>query len=298
MVHPDVVSHPLLGDAHVIEHAGAPITAMSAIDWSRPARIPTIAEPGRLPRGSGTLLLNEIAVRAERAGIAALRYAGPYPTPALFRSLARSFRTSASEDAFCADVLGRALRVARDEIAVDFAPAPFTRQPHARGFLDRRDDHVDRIAIDAIVFDREPTPGSLARLVGADAVLVFGDVVWTRIATIDDRGIADGPHAVPAAVADVLGKQFPPALRDQFAELVADAVPAPLAKDARDLVLARTLAWADLGARAAARDATGFTVHAGFWTHLAPRGLAPLALAVADALATVVTAAILDELTR
>src|SRR5690606_7918133 len=124
-VDPDVVEHPLLGDAHLILHAGEPITAMSAIDWDRPTQNPTPAEPRALPRGSGTMVVNEIALRAERAGVGALRYAGPYPTPALCATLRRSFRTNASEAAFTSDVLGRAMRLARDEVPVDFVPAPF-----------------------------------------------------------------------------------------------------------------------------------------------------------------------------
>ena len=94
-VDPDVVEHPLLGDAHLIVHEGEPITAMSAIDWDRPTQIPTVAEPRKLPRGSGSMLINEIASRAQRAGVQVLRYAGPYPTPALFTTLLRSFRTAA-----------------------------------------------------------------------------------------------------------------------------------------------------------------------------------------------------------
>src|SRR5262245_40981048 len=87
MVDEDVVEHPLLGDAHLVLRDGEPITAMSAIDWARPTQIPTVAEPRALPRGSGTLLINEIALRAQRAGVLSLRYAGPYATPALFATL-------------------------------------------------------------------------------------------------------------------------------------------------------------------------------------------------------------------
>src|SRR4029077_6637607 len=101
-------------------------TAMSAIDWDRPTRIPTIAEPGRLPPGTGSALLNELARRATQP----LRYAGPYPTPALYRALQRSLRASAGEAEFTADVVGRALRLADDEIPVDFAPAPHERVDH------------------------------------------------------------------------------------------------------------------------------------------------------------------------
>src|SRR5579862_1584172 len=92
VVDTSVVPHPLLGAAHIIEHAGQSITAMSVLDWQRPTQIPTIAEPSKLPPGAGGALLNYIAWLAESAGVHALRYAGPYPTPALYRALLRSFR--------------------------------------------------------------------------------------------------------------------------------------------------------------------------------------------------------------
>ena len=292
----DVVEHPLLGDAHLILSGGEPITAMSAIDWDRPTRIPTVAEPRTLPRGSGSLLMNEIAVRAQRGGVNALRYAGPYPTPALFHTLLRSFRTTATEDAFAADVLGRAMRLARDELPFDFVPAPFARREISHGSIDVREGAIERAVIDGVLFDRGGAPGSVARLSGAAAELAFGDVVWTHVATLDEHGtLTDGPHPIPALATDVLGSRFPHELAEQLADLVADAVPAPLAADARRLVRDRPITWADLGWRAAGRDASGFQLHAGWWLHLAPRGIATFALAIADALASVVTQAILDE---
>jgi hypothetical protein len=295
VVRPDVVEHPLLGDAHVIEYAGEPITAMSAIDWDRPTRIPTVAEPRRLPRGSGSLLLNEIAMRARRAGVSALRYAGPYPTPALFTTLLRSFRTTATEAEFCRDVLGRALRLARDELPIDFSPAPFSRTQTSYGSFDLRDG-IERAVIGGILFDREGAVGSLARLVGRDAVLAFGDAVWTRIAELaEDGALVGGIQPVPPLASDVVGKSFPRELKEQFAALVADAVPAPLAHDARQVVVARPIVWADLGWRAAAIQGDGFALHAGWWTYLAPRGIQAFALAVSDALATVITQLVLDE---
>lgn len=294
-VHTDVVEHPLLGDAHIIEHAGEPVTAMSAIDWDRPTQIPTVAEPRKLPRGTGSMLLNEIALRARRAGITALRYAGPYPTPALFTTLLRSFHTTASEAEFCADVLGRALRLARDEIAIDFTPAPFERRAMPYGSIDVRGE-IERATIGGVLFDREGTVGSLARLVGSDAVLAFGDVVWTRIATLADDGTLVGAvQPIPPLDSDVIGKSFPRELKEQFAALVADAVPPPLATDARAVILERSVTWADLGWRAAAIEGEGFALHAGWWTQLAPHGIQQFALAVSDALATVITQHILAE---
>src|SRR5689334_10654800 len=111
-----IITHRLLGMAHAVGG-----TAMSALDWARPTEIPAIAEPARLPLGSGSAILNTIAMLAQRAGVASLRYAGPYPTAALWATLARSFRSTGSEAAFTAGALDRALRVARDPIAIDFA---------------------------------------------------------------------------------------------------------------------------------------------------------------------------------
>jgi hypothetical protein len=294
----DVVEHPLLGDAHLVLFRGEPITAVSAIDWAKPTRIPTVAEPRVLPRGAGSMLVNEIALRAQRAGVRALRYAGPYPTPALFATLLRSFRTTASEAEFSTDVLGRAMRLARDEVPIDFTPAPFERRTMPYGWIDVRDG-IERAFIDGVLYDREGSVGSLARLAGSDAVLAFGDVVWTRIATLaGDGALASAAQPIPPLVSDVVGKEFPPALKEQFAALVADAVPKPLAHDARDVLLARPVVWADLGSRAAAIEGDGFALHAGWWTQLAPRGVQAFALAVSDALAVVITQLILDEVTR
>jgi hypothetical protein len=282
--------HRLLGDAHT---AGA--TAMTALDWARPTEIPAIAEPGRLPLGAGAAILNAIALLARDAGVAALRYAGPYPTAALWRSLARSFRCSADEAAFTAGALDRALRVARDPIAIDFAPAPHERVAIPGGFVELRDG-VERAVIDGIGY--EPG-GSPARLVadpaaGHRAEVWFGDACYARVATLAADGSAsDGPHPVPACTSPVIGRAFPAELRAALAELVGDAVAAPLAGDARALCATADLVWADLGARAAQGGRPGgFAVHAALWDRIAPHGLGRLALALAEALAPVVAAAV------
>ena len=337
-VHREIVTHPLLGDAHVIarldlrqpsstaegrcgpiEHGGEPITAMSAIDWDAPARIPTIAEPRRLPPGAGTALLNEIARRAERAGVRALRYAGPYPTPALFASLRRSFRPLGDEATFCADVLGRALRVARDEVPVDFVPAPFERAPLPCGYVDIRDG-VERASLAGVLYDREGARGSFAQLVARDdgwnAELRAGEVVWARTARLDRQGaLVEGPSPVPACPAPLdqtsatlrvaarpgkagafVSAPFPDELRAVLPDLIEDEVLEILRADARRLVLERPIAWADLGSRIAARAGDGFAVH-GILLALRPAlGVTRLVQLLAAALADVVTSAIVGEL--
>lgn len=283
--------HPLLGATH-----GVGDTAMTALDWARPTEIPAIAAPGCLPLGAGAAILNTIALLARDAGVAALRYAGPYPTAALWRSLARSFRCDADEAAFTAGALDRAVRVARDPIPIDFAPAPHERIAIPGGFVELR-DRLERAVIDGVGY--EPG-GSPARLVpregpaaGHGAEIWFGDACYARVATLAaDGSVLDGPHPIPACTSPVIGRAFPDALRAALAELVADAVPAPLAADVRARCAAAGLLWADLGARAAAEHPGGFAVHAALWDRIAPLGLARLALALAEALAPVVAAAV------
>jgi hypothetical protein len=285
-----VITHPLLGAAHA-----AGDTAMTALAWGRPMEIPAIAEPGRLPLGAGGAILNTIAVLARRAGIPSLGYAGPYPTAALWRTLARSFRCDAGEAAFTAGALDRALRVARDPIAVAFVPDPNERIAIAGGFVELR-DQIERAVIDGIAY--EPA-GSPARLVDPPpggphhCEIWFGDAPYARVATLaSDGSLIAGPHAIPPCQSPVIGRAFPHALRIAIAELVADTVPAPLAAAARELCAAQAVRWADLGARAAREQPDGFAVHAALWDRIAPLGLGRLALALSEALAPVVVAAV------
>jgi hypothetical protein len=83
-------------------------------------------------------------------------------------------------------------------------------------------------------------------------------------------------------------------------------VPAPLADDARVLCAVGPLAWADLGACTARElpggdgdgHGDGFAVHAALWDRIAPFGLGRLALALAEALAPVVAAAVVRRASR
>ena len=291
---PEIIEHPVLGRANAIEHGGVAITAVSVIDWSDPEEIPVIAEPGRLPPGEGARLLNDLARAARRP----LRYAGPYPTPALYRALLRSFRASADEDVFTRDVMARAARLAREPIDVEFAPAPHERVEVAGGHVELRDG-IEGAQIAGTRFERG---GASARIVGDDAADVasceiwFGDACYAHIATLAPSGeLVDGPHAPPVLVSRAIAQTFPAELRAALAELVADATPAPDA--ARALVAARAITWADLGTRAARRSESGFEVHAALWERIAPLGLARLALALAEALAPVVTSTLVAELT-
>lgn len=284
----EVIEDPLLGPAHRL--AG---TAISAIDWAAPREIPAIAAPGALPPGAGGALMNVLARLAADAGIPALRYAGPYPTAALWRTLARSFRTAGTEAAFTEGALERMVRRAREPIAIDFHPAPHERVALPGGHAELRDG-LERVVLDGVAYERDGSPARLVDHDGAEprAELWFGDARYAHVATLAADGTLLERHALPACTSDVVGKVFPPALAAALAELVADAVPAILADDARRYVAGRTIRWADLGARAA-RDVGGaLEIHAALWQSVAPHGLPRLALALAEALVPLVTVAI------
>ena len=284
-----VIAHPLMGAAQAIAKDGVVLTYVSALDWDQPSEIPTIAEPGALPPGTGGAIMNLIAERAA----AALRYAGPYPTPALYRTLLRSFRASADEATFTRDVLERTASVARDPIDVEFTPAPHRRVAHARGMSEVRDG-LERTTIDGIAYEID---GSPARLVENNAEVWFGDALWSRVATLSaDGALVDGPHPIASPTTNALGAAFPAPLRTALADLIAELVPAPLADAARELVGTTDIRWADLGARAARRAGDYFEVHAAIWERVAPHGLGRVALAIAEALAPVVTTSLVARL--
>lgn len=305
-----VVAHPLLGDAQAILKDGVALTYVSALDWDQPREIPTIAEPGALPAGTGGAIMNLIAERASSA----LRYAGPYPTPALYRTLLRSFHASADEATFTRDVLERTARVARDEVGVDFVPAPHRRVVHPHGVSELRDG-LERTTVDGIAYERDGSPARLVDLHSASlrdaarsskagpcdahAEVWFGDALWSRVATLAADGtLLDGPHPITAPTTNALGRAFPPPLRAALGELVIDLVPAPLADAARELVETTDIVWADLGARAARGAGDRFEVHAAIWERVSPHGLARVALAIAEALGPVVTSALVARLAR
>ena len=300
----DVLVDPLLGPAHVITALDA-TTTMSAVDWTRPTTIPTVAAPAKLPAGAGGAIMNAIATLARDAGVPALRYAGRYPTAALYRTLLRSFRTDVTEEAFTSHFKLGGPAV---EIPIDFVPAPFERLGNPHGYVELRDDpagsgrRVERAVVDRVSYEIDGSPARLVQEPHMEgpwdpvkqrlrAELWFGDAVYAHVATFgSDGALVDGPHPLPRCEHEVIGQSFPPPLVAALADLVADAVPAPLREDAHAHMTGMVLRWADLGARPATATPDGLAVHAILWERIAPLGLPRLALALAEALAPVVTA--------
>ncbi len=297
-------AHPLWvtrGDAPVAELAAldpaAPTTWMGEVRWAAPTTIPPIFEPARLPASAGTMMLNVIAVLARDARVAALRYAGPYPTPALWRSLTTCFRpepgADGGEDAFTADALDRSRRGAMDPIPIDVAPAPFERVWVTPRVVVQLRDGLERATIDGVGFDRSARVGRLVAIGDRPrrwaAELWLGDRPWGRVAELDDDGaVIAGPTPLPAVagpLAGMVGQVLPPALCAALAEVVAELVAPPLARAAHAELAAARVCWGDPGpAEVVDRDGA-LIVHAGLWAHLGPHGLGAVARGLAIALA-------------
>ena len=233
---------------------------------------------------------------AARAGVPALRYAGPYPTPALWRALAtRRSAPRRREAEFTAELIPRAARLAREPIAIDFAPAPC----ECLAIAGDAATSSSATASSAPCSTGSPTSPRGRRRASSStthAEVWFGDAPYARVATFDPDGdLLDGPHPLPPCTSGVLGQEFPPALAYALAELVAEAVPAPLADDARAWIAARPIRWAD-PARAPpppAPTSSACTRRCG--TGSAHSASARLALALAEALAPVATSAVIDS---
>ena len=285
------VSHPLLGDAHVIEHAGR-VDHRDDGDrlGSIPTQIPAIAEPGRAAAGTGGALLNEIAARAH-ARPAALRRAR-IRRPALYRALLRSFRASADEATFTKDRADarRDARPRRDRRSTSRPRR--TRASRMRTASCELRDGLERAVIDGVAYERE---GSPARLVDETCTPRSGSamtVVGARRDVRRRRRARRRPAPASArTTSDVIGKPFPPAL------LARARRPRQRARPARACPSScRASLWADLGARAARATPDGYEVHAALWERLAPHGMARLAMALAEALAPVVTMKLVHQL--
>ena len=301
-VHCAIDDHPLLGAAHRIVASTGAETYMAAIDWSAPSTIPAIIEPHRLPTMCGGLLLNTIAELAQRAGVAALRYRGAYPTAALFASLQPCFACEATEAEFTAGGWQTALQGVAVEVPIDFVPAPFVRlQQTLRVATQGGPRQALQCAfIDGLSFAPNQTPRRLvANDTGYAAQLCFGDAVWTTVATFAaDGALLSGPLPLPpldsTLAQQVLGREMPPPLRAALAELLADDAPDGLAPLYANIASATPIVWRDVGMHAAllgdTLDGTPcIELHAALWVTLAPHGAAALVQAMATAIAPLVT---------
>jgi hypothetical protein len=83
----------------------------------------------------------------------------------LFKTLLRSFRTTATEEEFTSH-----FRLAGEpvEIPIDFAPAPFTRIGNRYGFVEMRNGQIERAVVDRVSFEIGGSPARLVEFADAN----------------------------------------------------------------------------------------------------------------------------------
>ena len=170
-----VGAHPLWGRSDQVCRLGpeAPfevrevLTLFQSVDWEAIAAIPPLAEPGRLPPGAGSAILNLLARLLQDQATATIRYRGPYPTEQLFLSLLEAFRydpgVSDPLDRFLAGAEETALGGEAREAPLDWAPAPHERCFPAPGVYVQLRDGVEKAAINGRAYYRSRWQGVLRR---------------------------------------------------------------------------------------------------------------------------------------
>jgi hypothetical protein len=141
----------------------ATLTVCESVDWDAIGAIPALADPTRLPPGTGTAVLNLLAGLARDQGRGPLVYRGPYPTEQLFWALVESFRFEGGDDAPAARFTANAETAFRDGHApapsVRWIPAPHERRGVAPGISILLRDGVEKLTWDGRSYRRPRAQG-------------------------------------------------------------------------------------------------------------------------------------------
>jgi hypothetical protein len=243
-IEPGAATHPAWGPSDRVwlmdpDAAWQPreaLTVFQALDYAHPDFIPPLFEPRRLPPGGGTALLNLIAGLMKDAGIASVRYRGPYPTEQLFTALLECFRYAAGEalplERFLADG------------GLEWHPAPFETHHVTPGVVVQLRHEIEKVTVDGVAFYRaewQDIRRREPRVVRADGERVVCSL-WALGGPIEDRLVLDrrgevleapapranatAPSPLPrvwsAALGELIARESAPPLAPAIAEIAAD----------------------------------------------------------------------------
>ena len=261
--------HAVLGpvDSIYIEDEPEPRALVSQVHWEEPGWIPAVDEPGALPSGVGSALLNFLALQADDRPLTTLKYRGPYPTLALFESLGASFMPPTPvEEAlrrFTEGVEEAALAARVVEPSVAFRPSPFEWQ-----WLDERICFKQRYGVERVFFDGQSYERreTVCRVVRDDDDLElqvwFANKLWWRVARLGVEGALKEEFQRPTLEQDWFDKPLPQGLREALARVLVPAAPAML-QPAYQLVWQNIpIVFGDAGFKAAQFDGTQVILHA------------------------------------
>jgi hypothetical protein len=246
------------GASDLVTRDGRPLTRLAALDWTRVDRIPSLAEPARLPAGAGTAIFNLLARLAAEQSVIALRYDAPYPTETLFLALLESFHYVP------ADTPDPMVAFASGELA--WTPAPHEVTIEAGGLWVQRRERIEKIVAGGRAYYRPDWQGvrRLAPRAVRDAgatvrasLVALGRVLEDHLVLAADGSVIDAPPA-PADPPDV-APLAPDVVAGLVAMVVATSAPA-LGPWLLAAARAVEFAWGPVEADLVATDGAGVTL--------------------------------------
>jgi hypothetical protein len=243
--------------AHPSAADPVPLTIFESLSYERIDRIPTLAEPARLPPAAGTAVLNLIAALAADDGRSRLLYPGPYPTEQLFLTLLESFRYHTDEADVLAAFLGGRL---------EWRPAPHERVCPGAGLMAHLRERVENVVWRGRVYHRPDRQGvqryAARRVRDVDGAVVCS--LWALGELIEDHLRLD-PEATTVEViapptCDTAPSRVSPAVMVGVASAAAALGATPLAPFVREVGAGCELVWAPVDRDLVAVDGTRLRV--------------------------------------
>lgn len=221
--------------------AATPLTSFEALDYARIERVPTLAEPARLPPGAGTTVLNLLAELALDQHSGALAYHGPFPTEQLFLSLLESFRAVDAEQSDPLAAFGAG--------HLRWSPAPHERLFAAAGVVVQLRGRVEKVVWRGRAYYRPDWPGVTRHAPRRvrDAEDGVRCSLWALGEAVEDHLVLTGEGdlvrtlAPPAPPAEV--RPLPSAVADGVGAIVAATSAAALAPCLRAIGRDLALEW-------------------------------------------------------
>ena len=248
-IEPAAGSHPAWGPSDrlwlMAEAPGftpaQPLTVFQSVDWTHPVFVPPLAEPRQLPPGAGTAVLDLLAGVMADQGVARVRYAGPYPTEALFTALLESFRYDLAA--------GAPLESFMAGEPLDWTPAPHERHHVTGGVCVQLRDGIDKVVLGGAAYYRPDWQGVIRR--EPRTVRAEGDQVvcslWALGQALEDRLVLDPSGEVLEAPAPRVDPRPPvpmlPVWTSALAELIARESPPILAEPIAAALRTLELEW-------------------------------------------------------
>ena len=186
------------------------LTLFRSVPYQDITALPPLDDPGRLPTGTGSTVLNVLSLLSQDQGKSALRYRGPYPSAQLFATLCESFHTGgesgASRERFTQGAEEAAVHLEMKEAALDWSPSPYERFfPAAHTCVQLRDG-IEK------VYDRGRVYYHPNLAVSAHALRTEhchnGQVTYTASLVLLGQSIED--HLILDANGEILERPVPP----------------------------------------------------------------------------------------